>query len=300
MEAFLEICFKQPSHMKIKLLVLCALMISLTSWSHAQDTLQGKNIDAVFYKAKGNSKQLIVGLGGSEGGNAWASRHWKATRDEFLDKGYAFLAIGYFNTPHSPKLLEKIALEDLYQMIEDATHLLTERDIKIALIGGSRGADLALLLASYYPQINCVIAISASHVVFPGNTLHFSTSSFTWQQKELPFVPVNEAAYPFLLKRDLRGAFSAMLTDTIAENKAMIRVETIKGPVLLLSGKQDEICPSTVMCDKKIKRLKAHQFEFTAEHLSVEGGHSAPLQHFDKIFQFLEKEFRATGPVKII
>jgi hypothetical protein len=54
------------------------------------------------------------------------------------------------------------------------------------------------------------------------------------------------------------------------------------------------------MCDKMIKRLKGHQFAFTAEHLSVEGGHAAPLQHFDKIFQFLEKEFRETGPVKII
>ncbi|MBK8369692.1 MAG: hypothetical protein IPL10_20595 [Bacteroidetes bacterium] len=37
---------------------------------------------------------------------------------------------------------------------------------KIAIIGGSRGADLALLLGSYYSDIKCVVGIVASNVTF--------------------------------------------------------------------------------------------------------------------------------------
>ncbi|MFK7749639.1 MAG: hypothetical protein AB8B65_14680, partial [Kordia sp.] len=61
--------------------------------------------------------------------------------------------------------------------------------------------------------------------VFPGNTTHFTTSSWTYNNVELPFIPVNEAAVPFLMKRDLRGTFTAMLQDNVAEQKALITVE---------------------------------------------------------------------------
>ncbi len=263
--------------------------------SFSQDTLRLKNIDAILYKGSGNNQPLIVGLGGSEGGNAWASRYWKSTRDQFLERGYAFLAIGYFNTPNSPKQLDKIALEDVYGAIRESQRFSNINMQRIAIIGGSRGADLALLLASYYPAINCVVGLSASHVVFPGNTTHFSSSSWTYNQKELPFVPVNKEAYPFIFKRDLRNAFTAMLTDAVAEQKSAIQVEKINGPVLLLSGKQDEICPSTEMCNKIITRLKQHGFTHFAEHISFEGGHAEPLKHFDIVFKFLENHFRGTA-----
>ncbi|MGB6153213.1 MAG: hypothetical protein WBG48_14610 [Pricia sp.] len=39
---------------------------------------------------------MVVGFGGSEGGNAWANDRWSATRERFLAEGYAFLSVGYF------------------------------------------------------------------------------------------------------------------------------------------------------------------------------------------------------------
>ncbi len=257
----------------------------------SQTTLSTPNIESKLYLGEDQNQPLIIGLGGSEGGNAWTSDYWKNTREKFIKKGYAFLAIGYFGATGTPDTLQKIAIEDVYCAIKKASKNKKIDKRKIAIVGGSRGGDLALLLASYYADISCVVAIVPSHVSFPGNTNHFTTSTWTYKNKELPFVPVNEKAVPFLIKGDLRGTFEAMLLDSIAEQKALIKVEKIKGSILLLSATKDEICPSTPMCQKMIERLKLKKFKYHSEHIAIEGGHTAPLKHFDLIFQFLEEYF---------
>lgn len=263
----------------------------ISSTAFAQITLQTPNIESVLYLGKNNNQPLIVGLGGSEGGNAWASDYWKNTRDQFVEKGYAFLALGYFGAKGTPDTLNKIAIEDVYNAIVTATKNKQINKNKIAVIGGSRGADLALLLGSYYKQIKCVVSIVGSNAVFPGHTNHFSTSCFTYSNKELPFVPVNEESVPFLMKRDLRGTFEAMLKDTVAVEKASIRVEKIKGAVLFLSAAKDEICPSTPMAEMMMERLRNKKFKYHCEHIVIDGGHAAPLKHFDVVFNFLETHF---------
>lgn len=257
----------------------------------AQDTLKVNNVEAILYLGKGKKQPLIVGLGGSEGGNAWTSDYWKKTRQQFLDKGYAFLAVGYFGCKNTPKNLDKIAIEEVYKAIETATQNKKINKKKIALVGGSRGADLALILASYYKEVKCVVGLVASHAVFPGHTLQFNSSCWTYGGKELPFIPVNDEAIPFLIKRDLRRAFEAMLKDTSAEEKATIKVENINASILLISATNDEICPSTPMAEKMIDRLKTNDFKFNFEHVALEGSHAEPLQHFDLVFNFLEANF---------
>ncbi|RAV99225.1 acyl-CoA thioester hydrolase/BAAT C-terminal domain-containing protein [Pseudochryseolinea flava] len=259
---------------------------------YAQIVLPTQNTESKLYLGAGKKQALVVGLGGSEGGNAWASDHWKKTRDQFIQRGYAFLAIGYFAAPGAPDTLDQIALEDIYNSIKIATRHKQIDGTRIAIVGGSRGGDLALLIASYYSEIKCVVAIVPSHVTFPGHTMHFTTSCWTYNGKQLPFVPVNEKAVPALLQRNLRGAFEAMLEDKVAEQSACIDVQKIKGPILLLSATKDEIAPTTPMCDKMIDRLKNHDFKFPYEHIAIDGGHSEPLKHFDKIFGFLEKNFK--------
>ncbi|MCH2193767.1 acyl-CoA thioester hydrolase/BAAT C-terminal domain-containing protein [Kordia sp.] len=274
----------------IHCIIILFFFIATTTIS-AQETLVTKNTEAVLYVGKSNNQPLIVGLGGSEGGNAWTSNYWKKIRDQIIEKGYAFLAIGYFNAQGTPKLLEKIAIEDIHNAIVKATQHPQVNAERIAIVGGSRGADLALLVASYYTDIDCVVGIVPSHAVFPGNTQHFTSSSWTFNQQELPFVPVNEAAVPFIMKRDLRGAFEAMLQDKEAEKKALIPVEKIKAPILLVSATEDEIAPTTPMCHKMMQRLKTYNFQYNAEHVTIVGSHVAPLQHFDLVFNFLSHEF---------
>jgi len=270
---------------------LSLLLLIISSNSFSQITLATPNVESILYLGNGNNQPLVVGLGGSEGGNAWTSNYWKKTRDQFIEEGYAFLAIGYFGAKGTPDTLQKIAIEDIHYAIEVATRNKKINKRKIAIVGGSRGADLGLLLGSYYKDIKCVVGIVASNVSFPGNTSHFTTSSWTYQKKELPFVPVNEAAVPYLMKRDLRGTFEAMLKDTIATKNALIKVENINGPILLVSATRDEICPSTAMAEQMINRLKTKQFKYYFEHIAIEGGHAEPLKHFGIVFKFLETNF---------
>ncbi len=272
-------------------LILFLSLITIAANTFAQE-LNTPGVNSQLYLGTSDNQHLIVGLGGAEGGNAWASDHWKSTRDQFITKGYAFLALGYFGCKGTPDTLNRIAIEQVHSAILEAAKNSKINSSKIAIIGGSRGGDLALLIGSYYPDIKCIVAIAPSHVAFPGHTTNFSTSAWTYQGKELPFVPVNEEAVPFLMKRDLRGAFEAMLKDTLAEQKALIKIENINGPVFFLSATKDEICPSTPMSDKMETRLKTNRFKYHYEHTALIGGHAEPLKHFDKIFEFLDKYFK--------
>ncbi len=281
---------KKSKTVKIVSNILFVLM-SITG--SAQIILNTPHVESKLYTGDPSlNKPLVVGLGGSEGGNAWASNYWETTRNKFLEKGYAFLAIGYFHAKGTPDTLNKISIEQVHAAIAEAAKNPQINKDKIAIIGGSRGGDLTLLIASFYKDIKCVVAIVPSNVAFPGNTDHLSTSAWTYENKELPFVPVSEAAVPSLMKGDLRSAFEIMLKDSLAVTNAVIKVEKINGPVLLMSATKDEICPSTPMCDMMIARLKEKKFKFLSEHIAIEGSHSAPLSHFDKVFYFLDREFR--------
>ena len=271
---------------------LIVFFISFSVNAFAQSKLITPNVDSRLYLGEGAKQPLVVGLGGSEGGNAWDSDYWKKTRDQFIAKGYAFLAIGYLGGKGTPDTLNKISINQVHDAILVAKKNKKINKNKIAIIGGSRGGDLALLIGSYFNDIKCVVALVPSHVAFPGHTNHFTTSAWTFYNKELLFVPVNEEAVPYLMKHDLRGTFTAMLKDSIAEKKAVIKVEKINGPILLLSATKDDHITSVEMCDKMIALLKVHKFKYANKHIIIDGGHGEPLKHFDLIFKFLENNFR--------
>jgi pimeloyl-ACP methyl ester carboxylesterase len=266
-------------------------LIFLPAMALGQDTLKVKDVEAILFAGKDSKGPLVVGLGGSEGGNAWASERWKGTREQFLAKGYAFLALGYFGSKGTPKLLDGIAIDGVYAAIAAAKRHERVDSNLVAVIGGSRGADLALLLASYYPDIDLVVGMSASHAVFPGHTQHFTSSCWTFKGQGLSFIPVNDAAVPFLMKGELRGTFSAMMRDSVAEQKALIKVERIKGPILLLSADRDEVIPAVEMADKMMARLKAYSYPYPYQHIVYQGSHAEPTKHFEEVLNFLDHYF---------
>ena len=55
---------------------------------------------------------------------------------------------------------------------------------------------------------------------------------------------------------------------------AVIRVEKITGPVLLISSKMDTMWPSELAAKQIIKRLQGSSFSYFFQHLSYDyGGH---------------------------
>ena len=250
-------------------------------------------VDVELFAREGGKRPLLVGLGGGEGGNAWASERWTPQRERFLDQGYALLALGYFGTPNSPEKLDRISLDGVHAAILKAAQDPRVDGRCIAIVGGSRGAELALLLASHYPDIEAVVAIVPGSAVFPSLTDAMTTPGFSLNDQSLPFVPMTWGATPDLLVGNLRGAFETIMRDEEAMQRAAIAVEKINGPVQFVSASRDEMWPSKEMADAMMLRLKANGFLHHSEHLVVQGGHGEPLDEFPKMEAFLQRHFQA-------
>ena len=70
-----------------------------------------------------------------------------------------------------------------------------------------------------------------------------------FDDKPLPFVPFTSKMLPSLLVGDFRRASEIALMDTETVEKAIIKVEDINGPILLISGEKDQVWPSKEMRD---------------------------------------------------
>lgn len=250
-------------------------------------------VDAVLYVPDAPPRALLVGLGGSEGGNAWAGDRWEAQRTRFLEQGYAFLAVGYFGTATTPAALDRVSVDAVHDAIGRAAADSGVATQCIGVVGGSRGAELALLLASHFPDISATVALVPASVVFPAMTQAMVTPAFSLGGEPLPFVPMPWGATDELLTGDLRGAFEVAMADTAAMAAAAIPVERAAGPLLFVSATQDEMWPSREMADAMMARLDAHAFPHPHAHWAIPGGHAEPLDAFPRIEAFLDEHLAA-------
>jgi dienelactone hydrolase len=247
-------------------------------------------LDERYYPGSTDRAPLLVLFGGAEGGNTWASRRWSHERDEFQAMGFALLALGYFGLPNTPAEVDRISLDAIHASIRrHASRPAGDADC-VAVMGGSKGGELVLALASAYPDIDAVVAIVAGDAAFPGHTAAMTTSSWSLHGEPLPFVPMRWAAVPALLRRDLRRAFELMLEDEAAVERARFPVERIAGPIFLLSASRDEFWPSREMSDRVVARLRQHGYPHPVEHRVIEGAHDAVQQHGGLVREFLQRE----------
>jgi dienelactone hydrolase len=246
-------------------------------------------MDTHLYLSDGAKQPLVVAFGGGSGGNDWERNYLKDKRDSILAHGFAVLAIGYFKTENSPGSLDRISLNAIADTILSIAKRIPQIDTaRIILMGASKGGELVLNLASRYSCFKGVIALSSSHVSFPAITLSSNTSSWMYNEREITYVPAPFKTIWPALKGDLLGAFSMMLENTEAVTKAEIEVEKINGPIFILSADQDEQWPAKEMSEQLVERLKRKEFAHRYEHIVVKGTHIEPLNHFDKVYAFLD------------
>ena len=247
-------------------------------------------VETLLYLGDSENQPLIVVFGGAEGGIDWHRNHMKSKRDSLIQKGYAVLAIGYFNAEGTPKNLDRISLDAISDTIMNIAKRSSKiNESKIGLIGGSRGGELVLNLASRFNHFNAVIAMSTSNISFPAITWSANTSSWTYKGEEVPYVPAPLKIIGPALKGDLFTAHKMMLEDKEAVKQAEIQVENINGAILILSGKTDDQWPASEMSDQLIQRLKNKKFKHYNKHIAIDGGHIAPLEHFNLVYDFLDK-----------
>ncbi len=213
---------------------------------------------------------LIV-LGGSEGGIDTSSR----VGVTFTSQGYAVLSLAYFAEMGLPQTLEEVPLEYFDKAVDWLKKQPGINPKAIGVVGGSRGSEAALLLASRNEDVRAVMAFAPSGIVWQG--LDFDDvanmgPAWTAGGKPLPFVIPDPASYR--PNASMKPMFDKVLSEADKRPETLIPVEKISGPILLLSGTADALWPSADMAERIVKRLKDKGFEHSVQHLSYEGaGH---------------------------
>jgi pimeloyl-ACP methyl ester carboxylesterase len=239
-------------------------------------------LDADFFHGTSTKPQMaLVLLGGSEGGRYW-SYHPEFIQ-ELIKHGFCVLSLPYFGTDNLPINLRSIPLE----YFSKAFHWLSLQEKQVipndyGLVGVSRGAELALLLGSRYPEVKGIVAIDPSSVVFPGpptgflDALRGQHSASSENGKELSFVtvPFSWTTIRGMISGKRTSMFEKALKNTQRVKMSEIPVEKIQGPILLVSFTHDQVWPSTLMSEQIMNRLHENNFLFHYEHVAYDGGHS--------------------------
>lgn len=199
--------------------------------------------------------------------------------------GYAALNLGYFAMAGLPRGLVNIPLEYFENAIRWMRAQPWLRDRFLAVWGESRGGELALLLGATFTEINAVIAWVPSGVMFwalglaePGDTR--PRAAWTFRGKPLPYLQENNASMEPspAVEPERPVAFAPVylshLRDARAVERATIPVEKTRGPILLVSGADDQMWPSSALADIAMRRLETHRHPHPFRHLKYEGaGH---------------------------
>lgn len=226
---------------------------------------------ATFARPEGDGKHPgILVVGGSGGGIGWQRQMAKL----FASRGYSALGLAYFAFEELPASLEEIPLE----YFESAISWLQKNESvdasRIAVCGVSKGGELALLLGATFDEIRAVVAYVPGSAVFQSIAPNWpSTSSWTRDGEGLPFVPYDLQAATS--GADLLEIYEASLKNGSAVALATIPVENTNGPILLLSGRDDTIWPSTAMSEAIVERLQSMGFPHAVQHFPYDdAGHT--------------------------
>lgn len=221
-------------------------------------------------------------LGGSDGGLREESARILAR------EGYAALALAYFGVEPLTEELVEIPLEYFARAIAWLKEQPVVDNERIAILGNSKGGELALLLGAIYANdLKEVIAYAPSGVVWQGissrRKARIPRSSWTLEGMPIPFVHfarpglkemIGFAGFAFGRAISLRSVYAKALWNEKAVVDAEIPVERIQGPVLLISGGDDEMWPSTEMAETVMNRLAKYNHPYPYEHLAYEeAGH---------------------------
>ncbi|MBD2017054.1 acyl-CoA thioesterase/BAAT N-terminal domain-containing protein [Microcoleus sp. FACHB-53] len=235
-----------------------------------------------LFAPPGDNLPAVLVVTGSDGGFGWAG----TVAPLLASHGYAALALAYFDYQGMeglPTSLMEIPLEYFERAIAWMGKQPQVNREQLAVVGISRGGELALLLGSTFPEIKSVVAYVPSGVVWQSFTIGASDaprSSWTYQGKPVPFVPFPEgASFTMDGKTQPRQIREVALKNQSAVAAAMIPVEKINGSVMLISGTADFIWPSDVLSEMVVNRLMEHQHLYPVKHLcyqDVGHGFSVP------------------------
>jgi dienelactone hydrolase len=187
----------------------------------------------------------------------------------FAEHGYAALQLAYHAAPGLPTTLHLTPLEYFKTAIDWLRAQPGVDPDRIAIAGTSIGGMAALAVAAHYPELKVVVAAVPSSVIWPtfGSA---RASMFSLAGQPLPYLP-----YGLSGGSRIYNLYDDGLNALAQHPDAIIPVEQINGPVMLICGKVDSLWPSCRMSAQVIARLEANKFGHAFQLLEYpEAGHS--------------------------
>lgn len=213
----------------------------------------GGPIGTLFHPPRAGPMPGVIVLGGSEGGNSAAD-----VAAQLAAHGNVTLALAYFAAETLPRELDQIALEYFARAVTLLRAQPGVDSTAIALLGSSKGAEAALLVAAEDARVRAVVAYAPSSVAWSCICSSPERSSWSHHGAAVPSVPPGRdpgfRAVPGQPQRPVVH-YRYRMQDTAAVVAATIRVERINGPVMLVAGGADELWPSAEMARRVRARL---------------------------------------------
>lgn len=200
----------------------------------------------------------ILCIGGSSGGVKTAAAPLLA------EAGFAALSLGYFGAPGLPDEFADLPLE---YFVKSVDWLLAQPEVggpKVGVTGTSRGSEAALQVATLTSKVGGVVAYVPSGIRWMGVD---GRPSWTLGGKPLPYVQwTNDFDETGAVAKVDR--FNRILDDPAAYVEAEIAIEKADCPILLISGKDDQLWPSERMAELIMRRLKKHGYRHSYRHIA--------------------------------
>lgn len=213
----------------------------------------------LFRPAGPGPHPAVLVLGGSEGGLGVVVLRTAAL---LASHGYAALVLAYFGGGTLPLRLENVPLEYFEGAIGWLQAQPAVRGDRLAVLGVSRGGELALLLGATFPEFKAVVSYVGSGMIFPSPD--GPRPAWTYRGVPLPFVPLYSA-----------------IDDPDVRERTSIPVGRIAGSVLLISGEDDQLWPSALLSQIASDRLTQSGHPYPHEHLRyASAGHLIGLPYF--------------------
>ncbi|XP_066970705.1 acyl-coenzyme A thioesterase 1-like isoform X2 [Macrobrachium rosenbergii] len=163
---------------------------------------------------------------------------------QLASRGFASLALAFFNYDDLPKGLEEF---DIAYFEEAVEYLLKHEKVinqSVGVIGISKGGDLALSMATYIPEVKAAVAINGCNANVQ--------AEFKLSSRIIPGLQFDVSRAKF--ENEILDCFD-VLDDSLSMPEAIIPVEEADANFLFLVGRDDRNWKSVEYADHAVNRL---------------------------------------------